>query len=118
MKLNANNAGLVSEKIAETFLISQGLKLITNNYHCRYGEIDLIMQDAKTLVFIEVRLRTNPNFGNAAASITPQKQQKIIHTAQHYLQQNKINIPCRFDALLLSTTDMRNIQWIRNAFEA
>jgi len=118
MKLNANNAGLASEKIAKTFLVNQGLVLITNNYHCRYGEIDLIMKDTNTLVFIEVRLRSNPNFGNAAASITLQKQRKMIHTAQHYLQTNKINMPCRFDALLLSKTDRTNIQWIRNAFDA
>jgi putative endonuclease len=117
MKLNANNAGLSSEKIAETFLISQGLKLVANNYHCRYGEIDLIMQESKTLVFIEVRLRTNTRFGSAAASITHQKQQKLIHTAQHYLQQNKLNLACRFDALLLNKADQANIQWIRNAFD-
>jgi putative endonuclease len=117
MKLNVNNAGLASEKIAETFLTSQGLKLVTKNYHCRYGEIDLIMQDAKTLVFIEVRLRTNLRFGDAASSITYQKQQKLINTAQHYLQQNKINLPCRFDALVLNKADKANIQWVRNAFD-
>ena len=55
MKLNKNNAGLEAEKLAATFLANHGLKLVTQNYHCRYGEIDLIMKDAKTLVFIEVR---------------------------------------------------------------
>jgi putative endonuclease len=117
MKLNINNAGLVSEKIAETFLTNQGLKLVSKNYHCRYGEIDLIMQDAKTLVFIEVRLRSNLRFGDAASSITLQKQQKLINTAQHYLQQNNINMPCRFDALVLNKAGQANIQWLRNAFD-
>jgi putative endonuclease len=116
MKLNANNAGLDSEKIAATFLLLQGLKLLATNFHCRYGEIDLIMQDGKTLVFIEVRLRTNPNFADAANSITAQKQQKLILTAEHFLQKNKINMPCRFDAVLMSKADAANMQWIRNAF--
>lgn len=117
MKLNKNNAGLVAEKIAETFLLKQGLKLITSNYHCPYGEIDLIMQDKESLVFVEVRLRTNTQFGSAAASITPQKQQKLMRTAQHYLQKTNAKLACRFDAVLLSKADAENIDWIRNAFD-
>ncbi|MDX1915840.1 MAG: YraN family protein [Methylophilus sp.] len=117
MKLNHNNAGLAAEKIAETFLVNRGLKLVTTNYHCRFGEIDLIMQDGKSLVFIEVRLRTNPRFGSAASSITPQKQQKLINTAQYYIQQHNINLPCRFDAVLLDQNNSAHVDWLRNAFE-
>ncbi len=117
MKMNENNAGIEAEKLAATFLMNHGLKLVTQNYHCRFGEIDLIMTDAKTLVFIEVRLRSNKKFGNAASSITPQKQQKLILTAQHYLQQ-KGQSACRFDAVLMSKTDLNDIEWIRNAFDA
>lgn len=91
--------------------------MVTQNYHCRFGEIDLIMMDAKTLVFIEVRLRSNSQFGNAAASITPQKQQKLILTAQHYLQQHG-DSQCRFDAVLMSKADLQHIEWVRNAFDA
>ena len=116
MKINANNAGLEAEKLAATFLAKHGLKLVTQNYHCRFGEIDLIMQDAKTLVFIEVRLRSNARFGSAGASITPQKQQKLIATAQHYLQQHG-DTACRFDAILMDKADLQQIEWIRNAFE-
>lgn len=125
MKMNENNAGLEAEKLAATFLASHGLKLVTQNYHCRFGEIDLIMQEAKTLVFIEVKLRSSDQFGGAAASITPKKQQKLILTAQHYLQthhQNMDEPACRFDAILmnrkdLKPTDLQHIEWIRNAFE-
>ena len=116
MKLNDKNAGLEAEKLAATFLANHGLKLVTQNYHCRFGEIDLIMQDAKTLVFIEVRLRSNAKFGSAGASITPQKQQKLIATAQHYLQQHG-DTACRFDAILMDKADLQQIEWIRNAFE-
>jgi putative endonuclease len=123
MQLNKNNAGFEAEKLAAIFLAKRGLKLVVQNYHCRYGEIDLIMKDAKTLVFVEVKLRNNNQFGGAAASITPQKQQKLILTAQHYLQTQKLDdVPCRFDAILMQGTDLkpadlRHIEWIRNAFE-
>jgi putative endonuclease len=120
MLLNKNNAGLEAEKLAATFLAERGLKLVTQNYHCRFGEIDLVMMDAKTLVFVEVKLRSNNQFGGAAASITPQKQQKMILTAQHYLQQhvkNQNQIACRFDAILMNKADLNSIDWIRNAFE-
>lgn len=120
MQLNKNNAGLEAEKLAATFLVSHGLKLVTQNYHCRFGEIDLIMQDAKTLVFVEVKLRSSSQFGGANASITPQKQQKLILTAQHYLQTHSHAMAepaCRFDAILMNKADLQHIEWIRNAFE-
>lgn len=117
MKINKNNAGLAAESIAATFLQSKGLTLVMQNYHCRFGEIDLIMKDANTLVFVEVRLRSNNQFGGAGASITLQKQRKLIATAQHYLQPNN-NIDCRFDAILMNKADLNNIEWIRNAFDA
>lgn len=117
MKLNADNLGLAAEKIAATFLTQQGLKLVATNFHCRHGEIDLIMQEGNTLIFVEVRLRSNTAFGSAAASITPQKQQKLIRTAQFYLQQHAIQSPCRFDAVLMSKADLTQIEWLRNAIE-
>jgi len=117
MKMNKNNAGLEAEKLAATYLVNHGLKLITQNYHCKYGEIDLVMKDAKILVFIEVRLRSNSQFGSAGASITPQKQQKLILTAQHYLQQHG-DYQCRFDAILMDKADTNHIEWVRNAFDA
>jgi len=116
MKLSKNNAGLEAEKLAATFLINHGLKLVTQNYHCRYGEIDLIMKDANNLVFVDVRLRSNSAFGSAGASITPQKQQKLIATAQHYLQQHG-DTACRSYAILFSNNQLQNIEWVRNAFE-
>lgn len=117
MKLSKNNAGLEAEKIAETFLLDHGLKLVTQNYHCKFGEIDLIMKVAGILVFIEVRLRSNSQFSSAVASITPQKQQKLILTAQHYLQQHG-DYQCRFDAILMDKGDTKHIEWVRNAFDA
>ena len=121
MKMNQNNAGLEAEKLAATFLKNNGLKLVTQNYHCRYGEIDLVMKEAKTLIFVEVRLRSNSQFGSAGASITLQKQQKLIAAAQHYLQTQQASgddIACRFDAILMNKADLTSIEWVRNAFDA
>ncbi len=117
MKINENNAGLAAEKLAADYLVQHGMKMLEQNYHCRFGEIDLIMLDHKTKVFVEVRLRTNPAFGGAATSITLAKQQKIIATAQHYLQQHA-DCPCRFDVIVMSQADAKHIVWIRNAFDA
>lgn len=116
MKINKNNAGLEAEKLAETFLTRKGLKLVTQNYHCRFGEIDLIMKEGNTLVFVEVRLRSNKAFGNAAMSITKQKQQKLIATAQHFLQTHQ-DCACRFDAILMEKVNLNDIEWLRNAFD-
>ncbi len=107
--------GNVAEQIATVFLQHKGLKLLEKNFRCKYGEVDLIMQDGKTLVFIEVRLRSNNQFGGAAESITPTKQKKLSRTAEFYLQTYGTS-PCRFDAILMQTTDINAVEWIKNAF--
>lgn len=108
--------GSDAEQIALSYLQRQDLVLVAQNYRCRFGEIDLIMREGATLVFIEVRMRGSEAFGGAATSITPAKQAKLLHTARHYLSQLKSEPPCRFDALLLSGTDGREIEWIQDAF--
>ncbi|MDP2758945.1 MAG: YraN family protein [Sideroxyarcus sp.] len=111
-------AGAQAEQTAAQFLQRQGLRLVQANYHCRFGEIDLILRDGATLVFAEVRLRSRSNFGGAAASIDARKQHKLILTAQHYLSRVSPTPPCRFDALLLAdAADAARIEWIKGAFE-
>ena len=125
------NVGTQAELIAARYLRQRGLQLIVQNYHCRFGEIDLIMHDGETLVFTEVRLRSSQNFGGAAASIDARKQKKLICTAQHYLATLAHIPPCRFDAVLLTAAPARSvnnillpkfpdsdIEWIKNAFDA
>ena len=76
------------------------------------------MQDEKTLVFVEVRLRSNPNFGGAGMSINHTKQQKLTRTAELYLQTHHLHTDsaCRFDAILLQSTQANTVEWIQNAF--
>lgn len=110
--------GVQAEQTAAHFLQRQGLKLVQANYRCRFGEIDLILQDGVTLVFAEVRLRSRGDYGGAAASIDARKQHKLILTARHYLCRTFPEPPCRFDALLLAdAADESSIEWIRGAFE-
>jgi putative endonuclease len=110
--------GAQAEQLAAQYLQQQGLKLVVQNYRSRFGEIDLIMQDGTTVVFIEVRLRRNASFGGAAASIDARKQKRIISTAQQYLA-GLARVPtCRFDAVLLDDAHGDDMQWIKNAFDA
>ncbi len=110
------NSGAQAEDVAAHYLQQRGLKLVARNYRCRFGEIDLILQDGDTLVFAEVRLRGSKDFGGAMASIDARKQGKLIHTAQHYLATLKHLPPCRFDAVLLDACN--NLEWVKNAFGA
>ncbi len=107
--------GTAAEQIAATFLQQKGLILLEKNFRCVHGEIDLIMRDKNTLVFVEVRLRSNTNFGGAAMSINHAKQTKLTRTAERYLQIHGITT-CRFDAILMHSINLNAVQWIQNAF--
>lgn len=110
------NTGAQAEQLAADYLQRQGLRLIAKNYRSRFGEIDLILYDKKVLVFVEVRLRRNADFGGAAASIDERKQAKLITTAQQYLTTLPTIPPCRFDAVLLDGNGQ--IEWLKHAFTA
>jgi putative endonuclease len=109
-----------AENYALKYLKNQGLKLITKNYLTKLGEIDLIMFDKKILVFIEVRFRKNSSFGNSLDSVDYKKQQKIIKTAQLFLDESTQydDFTCRFDVIAIDKQlKCENISWIKDAFE-
>lgn len=113
--------GSLAERLAETWLTRQGLKVIARNVRCKMGEIDLVATDGEMLVFVEVRMRTDPRFGGAAASITPSKQAKIVRAAEWFLANGGkawAGRPCRFDVVLLDRLHLSHIEWIRGAFDA
>lgn len=110
-----SDRGALAEEAAAEFLTGRGFKLLERNYRCRFGEIDLVMRDGGTLVFVEVRYRRNISFGGAVESITTGKREKLLRAARHYMAARKEFPACRFDAVLLNG-DTRELQWIENAF--
>ncbi len=116
MPARTQRKGAAGERIAEQYLLARGLETVARNYHCRGGELDLVMRQGNVLVFVEVRLRCHPGFGGALASVDARKQRRLIHAAQHYLQHTGWNGPCRFDVIGLD--EHAQPEWISNAFDA
>ena len=112
--------GLLYEKMALVYLQKQGLKFLQKNYYCRLGEIDLVMLDHTTVVFIEVRYRENTVYGDAFDTVDKIKQNKLIKTAQLYLIQQGTydKVPARFDVISICKHQGKpELTWVRNAFQ-
>ena len=110
--------GMQVQHAAKALLESHGLLFVNQNFHTRYGEIDLIMQDQQTIVFVEVRYRKTSGFGDGFASITAKKQRNITQAAYAFLQQKPElqNKQSRFD--VISASSINQLNWLKNAFEA
>jgi putative endonuclease len=112
-------AGRRAEQAALAHLQAHGLQLITRNYRCKAGEIDLVMLDGATLALVEVRYRADAAFGGAAASVTWRKQRHIVNAAQHLLLSRRElrRYAARFDVVTLRPgTGGLEVSWIKNAF--
>ena len=108
--------GQSAEQQALSYLQQQGLTLVCSNFRCKMGELDLVMKDGTALVIVEVRFRQSEQFGGALASITRQKQARIVAATQHYVIINKLsNASIRFDVVAVSGDNRLN--WIKNAFQ-
>lgn len=114
--MDKREQGQWAEHEACVYLRRRGMRLITSNYSCRHGEIDLVMKDKDYTVFVEVRYRRNRDFGGGLASVDFRKQRKLVATAQHYLQRNTDSVNARFDVVAVDAN--RNIDWVSDAFEA
>ncbi|HEY0847516.1 MAG TPA: YraN family protein [Noviherbaspirillum sp.] len=107
--------GDAAEERALQHLQRHGQTLVERNFRCRGGEIDLIMQERNTLVFVEVRKRADGRYGGAAASVTARKQGRLIVAAQTFLQRYTMPPACRFDIVAI---DGEAITWLKNAIDA
>lgn len=110
----SRNRGLQSETVACEFLERRGLRLLERNWHSRFGEIDLVLQDGGMIVFVEVRLRSSAAYGGPAESIDRRKRARLLAAARLYLAGRRER-PCRFDVVLLKRLDPPDIEWIRDA---
>lgn len=116
--------GAAAEQLAAQFVQAQGWQVIAENFHCRLGEIDLIVRPnslEQLVVFVEVRSRKRGLFGDAMASVTPAKQRKLCKTAAYFLQTHPefSMFDCRFDVIAVQL-DQSPVQfeWIEAAFMA
>jgi putative endonuclease len=110
--------GAAAESLACAHLERAGLKLVERNYRCPQGEIDLVMDDRGTLVFVEVRYRRTSAFGSPGESVDWRKQARLLAAARHYLMTRQAERICRFDVIAVSGTETHRIEWLRNAFDA
>jgi putative endonuclease len=119
--VNKREIGSKAEQQACLFLQKKGFKLLEQNYNSRFGEIDLIMRDQNTIVFVEVRSRTSIEHGHAIETITRNKQQKLIKTASLFLQKKGwlYKVTSRFDIITIQLLSGQwQLDWIKNAFPA
>jgi putative endonuclease len=123
-----HQAGAAAEDAAMHFLQQQGFQLLAQNYHTPYGELDIVVRQQQLLVFAEVRLRKAGALVSAQQSVTPRKQQKIIQSAQYFLQQFPAyqDCDCRFDVMALQPQAAPalnaypgyQVDWVQAAFYA
>ncbi len=118
---NPQQSGQAAEALARQFLEQRGLRLLAQNWRCRLGELDLVMLDSDTVVFVEVRYRRHSFWGGAAESVDARKREKLSRAAQHFLQQESrwAKHPCRFDVIAITADSPASapLNWIQNAFD-
>ena len=119
--LDRRARGALIEAAALQHLLAAGLRRIAVNANYRGGELDLVMHDGDSLVFIEVRYRSHTGFGDGAVSIDRHKRRKLVHAAQMFLASHRqfANAACRFDVVIANGDPATpNLVWLRDAFRA
>lgn len=118
---NRRARGDAVEAAALDLLQIHGLRLLARNAHSRRGEVDLVMDDAGTVVFVEVRYRAGAAFGGGAASVDAGKRRRLVHAAQAFLARHPqhADAPCRFDVVAAAGDPAAPVlDWLRDAFRA
>ncbi len=114
--MNTTLTGRAGEAQAADFLRKHKYTIIGANYHCRFGELDLIAQKRDLVIFVEVKLRKNDRFGAAADAVTVSKQEKLRKAALCWMASHQCDAPTRFDVIEIYT-DTGKLNHIENAFE-
>src|ERR1043166_2986335 len=111
--------GRDGENLAERFLKKKGYVLVERNYRCRGGEVDLIVLDRRTIVFVEVKTRSDASFGSPLEAVETRKQRKMIRAAEFFLNEKKLhNRDARFYVVGISWFGPKpSVEHIENAFE-
>ena len=115
-------SGAWGEALAAEYLRKKHYKIVAAGYHCRFGEIDLIVEDRRYIVFVEVKLRKNGSFARAMEYVDRYKQDRIRTTASMYLAQNPTHLQPRFDVVEIyapvgTATPKAEIRHMEDAFQ-
>jgi len=113
--------GRKGEEVAVDFLKKQGYRIIKRNYRCRAGEIDIVVEEGSSLVFVEVKSRRSTHFGLPEEAVSYEKRRHLTRVALGYLTHHRIKeTKCRFDvvSVLMNDHGVKEIRLIKNAFEA
>ena len=112
--------GASGEEAAAAFLRARGYTILTRNFRCQTGEIDLVALDGNTLVFCEVRTRRSAGQGSALESVGPAKRRRVIHVADCYLARHRLHAhPVRFDVVAVERRGGAvTIEHVVDAFDA
>ena len=106
------------EAMAAEYLRENGYEILASQFRCRFGEIDLIAEKDGVLLFVEVKLRTNLQYGAPREYVTVKKQEKLRAAALLYLSERELDVPARFDvAEVYDDETPPRIEYIENAFE-
>lgn len=118
---STQTSGAAAEALARRHLEQQGLRLLAQNWSCRRGELDLVMLDSDTVVFVEVRYRRHRAWGGAVESVDARKREKLTLAAMYFLQKESrwAKHPCRFDVIAINAdgSSPPQLNWIQNAFD-
>lgn len=115
----AQARGQAAEALARQHLEQHGLRLVAQNWRCKRGELDLVMLDGTTVVFVEVRYRRHNTYGGAIESVDRRKREKLAGAAMYFLQEQTrwAKSPCRFDVIAINAAEPARLNWIKNAFD-
>lgn len=120
--MSRRQAGRLWEKRAGEFLRRHGVRILQTGYECRFGEIDLVCIDGRTLVIVEVRARGGGSVASALETVDTSKRRKLIRTARHLLMQHPqwSEWPVRFDVIAIENIDTAEVHydWVKDAFDA
>lgn len=112
-----NLLGSKGEMLAARYLQEHGIAIRDLNWRCGHKEIDIVAQEHDVLLFVEVKTRSNDNYGNAYDAVTPAKMRRIILAAEAYVKRYDIDLETRFDVItIVGNDDNHRIEHIRNAF--
>ncbi|MCK9522840.1 MAG: YraN family protein [Proteobacteria bacterium] len=116
MPKNTTRTGQIGEDFVCTQLMQRGYRILDRNVREKFAEIDIIAQQEQTICFVEVRTRTNAEWGHPAETITPRKQRLIRRAAESWLVKRRLyHMPSRFDVATILWDNMAFEYW-ENAF--